>query len=112
MIKNLSIKNFKSHKDTNLSLGEVTVLCGQNGVGKSTIIQSLLLLRQTYLKGRLNEGLEINGDLCQIGSSADALYFKPEIEELEIEIGLTGGALKWSFKAGNGKDNFLYSNQS
>ena len=52
MIRELNIKNLKSHKDTTIKVGNLTLLCGMNGVGKSTEIQSLLLLRQTFLKNR------------------------------------------------------------
>ena len=66
MIKSIEIQNFKSHKQTAVSLGNLTLLCGQNGVGKSSIIQALLLLRQTYRKGTLNEGLDLNKPLVEI----------------------------------------------
>ncbi len=74
MINQLQIINFKSHKNTSLDLKNLTVLCGQNGVGKSSIIQSLLLLRQTNLKGRLDKVLALNAPLCFIGKVKDAIY--------------------------------------
>ncbi len=113
MITKLNVQNLKSHKDTSLSLGALTILCGQNGVGKSTIIQSLLLLRQTHLLGRLEEGLQLNGDLCQIGSSKDALYFNPEFDGVKINLEFEENkTAQWSFKAGDGTDNFLYAEES
>lgn len=64
MITQLDIENFKSHRQTTLALGNLTVLTGVNGVGKSTIIQSLLLLRQTYRKRGFHLGLDLNKPLC------------------------------------------------
>ncbi len=74
MIKSLEVKNFKSHKDTNLSIGALTLLCGPNGVGKSSIIQVFLLMRQTFLKNRLDEVLSLNSPLCNLGKSKDVSY--------------------------------------
>jgi len=78
MLKSLHIQNFKSHKDTNLPLTNLNILAGQNGVGKSSVIQALLLLRQTHQKNRLHHGLDLNKPLCDIGSAADALYERSE----------------------------------
>jgi predicted ATPase len=113
MITHLNIQNFKSYQDISLSMGNLTILCGQNGMGKSTILQSLLLLRQSHLLGRLEEGLELNGDLCQIGSSQDALFYAPNSNNIKISLGLgEGKEANWSFKVGNGTDNFLFAEES
>lgn len=58
MITRLNIKNFKSHRDTDIRLDNLTVLAGTNGCGKTSVIQAFLLLRQTYQKGRLIDGLD------------------------------------------------------
>lgn len=87
MIKNIHLINFKSHKNTNIELGRLTLLSGQNGVGKSSIIQSLLLLRQTNEKHRLNEVLELNRPLCFLGRASDVLYRFPN-EKLENKINI------------------------
>lgn len=86
MIKNIRLINFKSHKDTKLPLKNLTVLSGQNGVGKSSVIQSLLLLRQSYQKNRIDKVLELNSPLCFIGKSNDAIYRFPN-EEFENQVG-------------------------
>lgn len=74
MITRLEISNFKSHKHTCINLGHLTVLTGINGCGKTSVIQSLLLLRQSFLKNRLALGLDLNQPLCNIGIAHDALY--------------------------------------
>ena len=74
MITGLEISNFKSHKHTCIQLGYLTVLTGINGCGKTSVIQSLLLLRQSFLKNRLALGLDLNQPLCNIGIADDALY--------------------------------------
>ena len=45
MIDKIIINNFKSHKNTELDLSYLNIFTGVNGVGKSSILQSLLLLK-------------------------------------------------------------------
>lgn len=42
------IHNFKCFKDERIELNDLTVLVGSNGMGKSTVIQALLLMRQFF----------------------------------------------------------------
>lgn len=74
MIKELEINNFKSHKQTNLKLSNLTVLCGPNGVGKSSVLHPLLLLRESYLRYSKFDFLNLMSDAVRIGSVKDALY--------------------------------------
>ena len=48
MIKKISIKNFKSIKNQSFDLPSLTILTGLNSTGKSSIIQSILLLSKYY----------------------------------------------------------------
>ncbi|MCD8210383.1 MAG: DUF3696 domain-containing protein [Prevotella sp.] len=86
MIKKLIIKNFKCHQNTEIDLSNLTVLTGTNSSGKTSIIQALLLLRQSLRKGRLMEGLDLNYPLCSIGTGNDALYRFADIGEIEFNI--------------------------
>lgn len=50
MITDLSIYNFKAFKETKpIRLGNFTLLTGINGRGKSTFLQSILLLSQSII---------------------------------------------------------------
>ncbi len=99
MIQNLRIRNFKSHQNTSIDLGNLTVLCGQNGTGKSAIIQSLLLLRQSHKKNRLEQGLDLNKPLCNIGSAEDALCFWGDSDTIDFQISAFNNDFQWSFDA-------------
>lgn len=44
MIKNIRIKNFKSITETTLSLGNVNVIIGANGSGKSNILEAIAMV--------------------------------------------------------------------
>lgn len=75
MIAKVKLRNFKCFEEQDIHFGPLTLLSGLNGVGKSTIIQSLLLLRQSYLSGLLpNVGLALNGDFIQLGTAKDVFF--------------------------------------
>lgn len=59
MITHLSINNLKLHDHTDLELNGLTILTGMNGMGKSTVIQSLILLRQSFMMNDLDSGLNL-----------------------------------------------------
>lgn len=71
MITHLSINNLKLHNHTNLKLNGLTILTGMNGMGKSTVIQSLILLRKSFMMNDLDSGLNLKGDLCDAGMSGE-----------------------------------------
>ena len=48
MIRFLTLHNFKCFNDMELSLKNLTLVTGKNAAGKSTVLQSLLLLKQSY----------------------------------------------------------------
>ncbi len=72
MISILSIKNFKILKDVELILSNLTLIAGLNSMGKSSLIQVLLLLRQSFEKNRLQNGLLLNGEYVSVGNGKDA----------------------------------------
>ena len=49
MHRELTIENFKCFSEkTKVKLGKITVCLGSNSVGKSSVIQACILLRQIY----------------------------------------------------------------
>lgn len=69
-------------------------------MGKSTVLQSLLLLRQSFLQGLLpSTGLALNGELASVGTARDALYRGAQQDV--IGIALTQDSEKewdWGFR--------------
>lgn len=89
MIRKLRLQNFKCFRDQEIALGDMTLLAGLNGMGKSSVIQSLVLLRQSHQQGLLPKtGLSLNGDLIRLGLARDVLYEGAASED-EIGFGLT-----------------------
>jgi predicted ATPase len=99
MIKEIEIRNFKSHNLTKLNISNLTVLCGGNGVGKSSIMQILLLLREAYIKDRSFQILDLKSNPVKIGTAKDAIYeFNSSITDVIIVI----------FNSDIGKYSFIY----
>ncbi len=87
MIQSIKLQNFKCFSNQRLDLGSLTLLSGLNGAGKSSLLQSLLLLRQSHQQGLLSEGrLSLNGDLVQIGTARDALHESAQEETIGFEL--------------------------
>ena len=63
MIHRIRLKNFKAWKDSgDVTLAPVTMLLGTNSSGKSTLLQSLLLLKQTVNSPDRTIHLNLGGD--------------------------------------------------
>ncbi len=76
MLKNWSIQNFKAIIDSgNLKLAPVTVLAGRNSSGKSSLLQSILMISQTLSNRVLDRPLLLNGSLVQLGTFDDVLSY-------------------------------------
>ncbi len=97
MIKSVDVKNFKCFRgDTHFDLSGVTLLSGVNGVGKSSLIQGLLLLRQSHLDG---DDLRLNGNLLELGQSTDAFCSDADDDELSFNLTLhSGTSLTWLYR--------------
>lgn len=69
------IKGLKCFIDQKISFGNLTILAGGNSVGKSTVIQGLLLLRSAYEKWKIKEeNVPLNGEYrLGLGNSIDVL---------------------------------------
>lgn len=84
MIRKVYIHNFKCFNRIALEMRPVNILTGINGMGKSTIIQSLLLMRQSYLKSSNMSGLYLNGRYLELGNGQDVLYEKAQEEVIGL----------------------------
>jgi predicted ATPase len=101
MIDSLTLTNFKPFQNQPLTFRPLTLLSGLNSTGKSSVLQALLLLRQSYQKGLLLEkGLVLNGDLINIGTAKDAIFEgAAKQDELIFEIHWQNGTNSiWKFK--------------
>lgn len=87
MIQAIKLFNFKCFQEQELRLKPLTLLAGLNSSGKSTIIQSFLLLRQSYLENLLPaKGLTLNGKLVELGTAKDVLFEEADEDEIGFEL--------------------------
>lgn len=87
MIEFINIKNFKALLNASFPLGMLNLFSGLNGMGKSTLVQSLLLLRQSHERNTLkSKGLLLNGDYVNLGTGKDALSSFSEQEEIIFTV--------------------------
>lgn len=76
MLRKLEITNFKSWQKLDIKLAPLTVLFGTNSSGKSSILQFLLMLKQTKESSDRSIALDFGNDQKSInlGSFKDAVY--------------------------------------
>jgi len=76
MLTHLNVENFKAWKNLDVELGRVTGLFGTNSSGKSSLLQFLLMLKQT--KNATDRGVVLDfggpGQLVNLGSYRDVVH--------------------------------------
>lgn len=88
MLKSISLENYKCFKDkTDIDIAPLTVLCGVNSSGKSSILKSLLMLKQSYENELPYNEMTFNGKLVDNGYFEDIIYHDKETKIEEIENG-------------------------
>ena len=88
MINYMQIENFKSLKKVSLPLQNLNLFFGMNGMGKSSVIQSLLLLRQSFWENYKSnlDYLYINGELIRLGTGNDIYCQSAEGDRIRFYI--------------------------
>ncbi|AFZ20165.1 AAA family ATPase [Allocoleopsis franciscana] len=87
MIHSLCLKNFKPFESEFLEFRALNLLSGLNSTGKSSVLQALLLLRQSYQQGLLPKiGLALNGEWVHIGTAQDAFCERAKENYVGFEI--------------------------
>lgn len=93
MLRMIKLTNFKCFESLELPCSPLTLLCGMNGMGKSSVIQALLVLRQSFASGELREGrLVLGGELADLGTGQDALCEDAQTDVVEFELHFDGSA--------------------
>lgn len=87
MIASVSLHNFKCFRSLTLDLGAMNVLAGMNGAGKSTVIQSLLAVRQSWESDSIARGrIQLSGALADLGTAGAVYCADPSSDSVEIII--------------------------
>jgi len=73
-LEKIFLNGFKAYNERqDINLSNINILMGANSSGKSSSIQSLLALKQTYESGQENIGLLLNGKYTMLGSFSDVI---------------------------------------
>lgn len=72
MLNSVRLRNFKSFEDSgDTTIKPITLLCGPNSSGKSSIFKSLLLLKQSFENNSSTNFATLNGSLTRNGDMSD-----------------------------------------
>ena len=86
MITSWKVSNFKSIRDgDDLPLGPLTLFAGANSSGKSTFVQSILLIAQTLSNKVGSRSVVLNGALTSLGQFDDLRSIGSESDQIVIK---------------------------
>ena len=107
MLKTLRVTNFKAWRELEIRLGRVTTLFGTNSSGKSSILQFLLMLKQT--RNATDRGLVLDfggpDELVNLGGFQDVAYAHNQESQIAWNLEWTlPDALKIGDPAGHRRD--------
>ncbi len=105
MISQIHIKNFKSIVDLKLDLGRINLFIGENGSGKSNILEAIGFLSSSstniYQSNSTLFGKGVRVPKPELFTSA----FTNETKDIEIDIIINGTSISTRYKYLNGSEN-------
>ena len=83
----LRLQNFRNYKLKELELGERTLVVGENGVGKSNLLEGIVLLARgtSFRAGRIEEMVKWDGEVARVKARVTTE------NTVDLEIVLTRG---------------------
>ena len=97
MIKRLDLKTFKCFELLRLPLEPLTLLSGTNASGKSSVLQSLVLLNQTMLENEWSTRILLNGSIAELGTVTDVVDQEHGTNGFEIGLADEDSGCHWWF---------------
>lgn len=101
MITKLTLTNLKCFNALSLSCSPLTLLTGFNGGGKSTSLQTILLLSQAMRAGGRFLELPLNGVLARLGSPGEVLQEHSQSKTVQLGIETNQVKIVWHLHAEN-----------
>ena len=99
MIRRIKLTHFKCFEQLALDCTPLNLFCGLNGMGKSSVFQALLVLRQSFEAGELGLGrLVLGGDLVDMGTTVDVLFEDAERDVIEFSLERDDTKNPWELK--------------
>ena len=85
-------------------MGPLTLLTGFNAAGKSTTLQSILLLSQTLRMRIEGSELRLNGPLLRLGAPGDVINQEQAETEIDLGAATASTGIKWTAKTVEGEE--------
>ncbi len=86
MLNRLTFTNFKTWAAADVECGKVTGLFGTNASGKTSLLQFLLMLKQTKEATDRALSLELNGRYVELGTISDAIHQHDETRAIGMSL--------------------------
>lgn len=107
MINQISFKNYKAFKEGEINIRPLTIFLGANSVGKSSIIQLLLMLQQTSMLNKHKSVLRLHGEFVSLGENENIFNQKNIDKKIELAFDFSDTQLFYFIKDEIG--TFLFS---
>jgi predicted ATPase len=89
MLRHLNFTNFKTWRTADIEFGQITGLFGTNSSGKTSLIQFLLMLKQTKEATDRALSLELNGSYVELGLFGDIVFGHDEKLSVDWSLSFT-----------------------
>lgn len=95
MISTINLENYKAFDEVSIPIKPLTILLGANSVGKSSIIQMLMLLHQTAEErgGSYASALKIYGNFVNLGAFENLFKGKKTDKPLRVSLSFSSSTL-------------------
>lgn len=106
MFKRLRVRNFRSIRDSgNLRFSRLNIIVGPNSSGKSSLLYTMLMLKQTLDDKNTENVLVTSGPQLDLGSYLDIIPKISPKEDLEVEFDLDESFFPDVMFSGGGRTN-------
>ncbi len=101
MLKNITLQNFKVFREkTTFPLANFNLLTGTNGKGKSSLLQSILLMKQSIDFNQLAPKIYLNGSCVNLGDFQDVKNIDaPTNEYITMAFEFKNGKAEYNLKS-------------
>ncbi|MYL26502.1 MULTISPECIES: AAA family ATPase [Halomonadaceae] len=86
MIDSVELFNFKGFVSQEIWFGNITLLAGLNGSGKSSCVQAICLVFQSHFENKSLEKINLNGDFVALGKGSDLLSEFGDSDSVSIKL--------------------------
>ena len=99
MLNRIDLSQFKCFEQLQLPLGQLTLLTGFNGSGKSTVIQALVVIHQTIAENEWSTELLLDGSKISLGTAGDVIDQVSGRNQFTIGVNWDGTDCYWNMES-------------